>query len=188
MATVTPQTPDVAPTLPVADDTLYEVVDGQVVEKATMGAYEAELASLLVGYLITFARTHKLGRVVCEALFLIDRGRNLQRRPDVAFVSDARWPYNRSAPRTAAWDVIPDLAIEVNSPTNTGNEIIAKVDEYFRAGVQYVWVVYPNARTVYLYESPNQVKILQVGDTLDGAPLLPGFHLPLAALFEEQAE
>ncbi|WP_406698618.1 Uma2 family endonuclease [Singulisphaera sp. Ch08] len=188
MATVTPPRSDVVPAPPIADDTLYEVVDGQVIEKAAMGVYEGELASLLVAYLLTFARTHKLGKVVCEVLFLIDRTRNLQRRPDVAFVSDARWPYNRSVPRTAAWDIIPDLAIEVNSPTNTGNEIIAKVDEYFRAGVQRVWVVYSNARTVSLYESPNQVKILQVGDTLDGAPLLPGFHLPLAMLFEEQAD
>jgi Uma2 family endonuclease len=188
MATVTSPQSDVGPAPPIADDTLYEVVDGQVVEKAAMGAYEGVLASRLVAYLLTFAETHKLGKVAGEVLFLIDRVRNLQRRPDVAFVSDARWPYNRSAPQTAAWDVVPDLAIEVNSPTNTGNEIIAKVDEYFRAGVQRVWVVYPNARTVYHYESPNQVKILQVGDTLDGAPLLPGFHLPLAMLFKEQAD
>ncbi|AGA31556.1 Uma2 family endonuclease [Singulisphaera acidiphila] len=188
MATVTPPRSNIAPAPPANGDTLYEVVDGQVVEKAAMGAYEGELASLLVAYLLPFVKSHKLGKVVGEVLFLIDRDLNLQRRPDVAFVSDARWPYNRNAPQTAAWDVVPNLAIEVNSPTNTGNEIIAKVDEYFRAGVQHVWVVYPKARAVYVYESPNEVKILRVGNTLDGAPLLPGFHLPLALLFEEQTD
>lgn len=190
MATATPLQPDAAPAVPTDGEALCEVVDGQVVEKAAMGAYEAELASLLIGYLLPFARSHQLGKVVGEVLFQLDHVRNLQRRPDVAFVSKTRWPYHRNAPKTAAWDVVPDLAIEVNSPTNTGNEIIAKIAEYFRAGVQRVWVVYPNAQTIYLYESLNQVKILQVGDTLDAAPLLPGFQLPLALLFEgeEQAD
>jgi Uma2 family endonuclease len=188
MATVSPPPPDVAPEPPVDGKSRYEVVDGQVVEKPRMGAYEGELASLLVAYLLTFVRTHKLGKVVSEVLFRLDREQRLQRRPDVAFVSNARWPYNRHAPSEAAWDVVPDLAIEVNSPTNTANEIIAKIHEYFRAGVRRVWVVYPNARTVYLYESPKEVKILGTGDVIDGAPLLPGFQLPLAALFEEPAD
>jgi len=185
MATATPSPADSAPTMPVDDDILYEVVQGQVQEKPGMGAYEAELASLLVAYLVTFVRDHKLGRAVSEALFQLDRVQNLQRRPDVAFVSNARWPFHRNAPKVAAWDVIPDLAVEVNSPSNKANDIISKIDEYFRAGVQRVWVIYPNARTVYLYESPSEVKILRAGDTLDGAPLLPGFVLPLATLFGE---
>ncbi|WP_406698619.1 Uma2 family endonuclease [Singulisphaera sp. Ch08] len=186
MATVTPQTPDVAPTIPVDGDSLYEVVDGQVVEKATIGAYPTWLASLLAQAMGGFTTEHKRGRVVVEMLFRL--GKDLQRRPDVAFVSHDRWPHGRQVPHEAAWDVVPDLAIEIVSPTNTADEIMTKVDGYFLAGVQRVWVVYPKARAVYLYESPNQVEILRVGDTLDGAPLLPGFHMPLAALFEEQAE
>ncbi|AGA31555.1 Uma2 family endonuclease [Singulisphaera acidiphila] len=186
MATVTPPRPDVAPAPPANSDTLYEVVDGQVVEKAAMGAYPTWLASLLAQAMGAFTTAHKRGRVVVEMLFRLDN--DLQRRPDVAFVSHDRWPRGRQVPHEAAWDVVPDLAIEVVSPTNTADEIMAKVDEYFRAGVQRVWVVYPKARAVYVYESPNEVKILRVDNTLDGAPLLPGFHLPLALLFEEQAD
>jgi Uma2 family endonuclease len=69
------------------DDLLYEVVDGQVVELAPMGAYEVWLASALTEYLRSFARQHQLGEAVQEMLF--DLGPTLQRkrRPDVAFVS-----------------------------------------------------------------------------------------------------
>src|SRR5262249_14942202 len=149
MATATPPI-EITPAPPSGGDALYEVVGGQVVEKAAMGAYATWIASLLAQAMGAFATAQQRGRVGVEMLFRLDM--KLQRRPDVAFVAFDRWPRGRQVPDDAAWDVIPDLAIEVNSPSNTGDEIIVKVNDYFRAGVVRVWVVYPIARTVYLYE------------------------------------
>ena len=42
-----------------------------------------------------------------------------QRRPDVAFVSYNRWPRQRRVPRTEAWEVVPNLVVEVVSPTDS---------------------------------------------------------------------
>ena len=122
----------IAPTIP--DDMLYEVVDGQVVEK-TMGAFETGIASLLAEILGTFARANRLGRFFNEMLFRIDIGQDLQRRPDVAFVSHARWPYNRRVPDVPVWDMVPDLAIEVISPSNSASAVHRKIHDYFKAGV-----------------------------------------------------
>ena len=166
-------------------DSLYEVIDGRRVEKPPMAADSVWIASILVRELGTFARTHELGRVVCEMLFHLQANRP-HRRPDVAFVSYERWPRDRKLPRVDPWDVVPDLAIEVVSPTNSAAEVLARVGEYFHAGVQRVWVVYPSESFVYVYASPTEVQILQRGDELDGAPLLPGFRLPLTDLFEDQ--
>jgi Uma2 family endonuclease len=186
MATATTPPPGIVP--PDDDrDSLYEVVDGQVVEK-TMGAYEGEIASLLLVFLASFIRTHRLGKVVTEVLFRIDPAGKHARRPDVAFISDARWPQNRPAPRQAAWDVVPDLAIEVIGPTDRATELIALIIEYFRAGVRCVWVVYPGERLVHIYDSPTAIRGLTRDDTLDGGTLLPGFQLPLASLFVDDPE
>jgi Uma2 family endonuclease len=54
--------------------------------------------------------------------------------------------------------------------------------------VRSVWVVYPKRREVYVYASPTQVHVLPSDQELDGGDLLPGFRLPLAALFEDEAE
>jgi Uma2 family endonuclease len=162
---------------------LYEVVDGEVREVPHMGAFEAELAMLLGRMLDVFAREHGLGRAAVEMLFRIDPGRKLQRRPDVAFVSAARWPIDRRAPRAAAWDVVPDLAVEVISPTNQTGDDAVKLEDYFRAGVRAVWIVHPAVEKVYAYDSPTAVRILARGDTLDGGALLPGFRLAVADLF-----
>lgn len=168
------------------DDVLYEVVDGQVVEKPPMGAYSGWVASFLQGMLQPFVLKHELGAVVTEVLFLLDRERNLQRRPDVAFVSTARWPRGRRIPFEAPfWDVVPDLAVEVNSPSNKESQSLKKIREYFRAGVRRVWAVYPEVALVYVYTSPTEVRILQRGDELQDEALFPGFELPLDSLFRD---
>jgi Uma2 family endonuclease len=64
---------------------------------------------------------------------------------------------------------------------------VAKVRAYFEYGVRRVWVILPEERQVYVYESPTQVHILAVTDTLSGGDLFPGFTLPLASLFARGA-
>lgn len=167
------------------DEPFYEVVDGKIVELAPMGAHEGWLAAELVGYLISFARQHRLGRVVPEVLFDLGPALQRKRRPDVAFVSYARWPRQRGVPHAEAWDVVPNLAVEVVSPSNTWDEMVNKVAEYFRAGVEGVWVIFASQEQVYVYDSPTQVRILTRADALTGEPVLPGFRLPVAALFED---
>jgi Uma2 family endonuclease len=174
-------------TLPVPDDILYEEVDGKIVEK-TLGATEVVIVSILNQHLGMFARTHRLGRVVAEMIFRIDVTKDLQRRPDVAFISHARWPYNRRVPNVPVWDMVPDLAIEVVSPTNTAFEVQQKIHEYFDAGVNQLWIVYPPQRGVYVYASTTRIEVLQIGQDLDGGDLLPGFRLSLATLFEDEAD
>ena len=74
----------------------------------------------------------------------------------MAFVSRERWPADSPADREAAWDVIPDLAVEITSPTDLIDDLMDKIDEYF-AGVRLVWVIYPKQRKVYAYQSPTSV-------------------------------
>jgi Uma2 family endonuclease len=101
----------------------------------------------------------------------------------VAFVSYGRWPAAVVA-REPAWNVVPDLAVEIVSPTNLAKEIDRKITDYFQAGVRLVWVVYPDSDRVYVYQSPTHVSIMERTDTLAGGEVLPGFRLPIAQLYE----
>ena len=172
------------PGTPWVDDVeRYEVIDGIRVEREPMRAFETVLASWLCHLLNSFAAGKKLGLAVNETLFVLNASRNLQRRPDVAFVSYARWPAAIVA-RASAWDVVPDLAVEVVSPTNLAEEIDSKVTDYFQSGVRLVWVFYLDAGRVYIYQSPTQVSIVERTGTLDGGEVLPGFRLPIVQLYE----
>ena len=188
-ATLTPPAPPppapVSTPGPPADvkEPLYEVVDGRIVEKPWMGAFEGVAAARLTRFLYAPGGLDQRGILVPEVLFVIDAARNLKRRPDLAFVSFDRWPRDRPVPAEAAWDVIPDLAVEVVSRSNSAFEVVEKVGAYFRAGVRLVWVVYPLHRLFYVYSAANAAKILKDGDDLDGGPVLDGFRAGIADVF-----
>jgi Uma2 family endonuclease len=91
----------------------YEVVDGRIVEEPPLGAHETRMAARLVRGIVLFDAPGLLGEVVEETLFVIGRSPRLRRRPDIAFVSSERWPADRTVPRENAWDVIPDIAVEI---------------------------------------------------------------------------
>ena len=162
---------------------LYEVIDGIIVEKPPMGAYEMSLANLLGDRLAYHVNPLRIGRAWVEMLFdfrpVVDR----QRKPDVAFVSAERWAVERRVPRTSAWRVVPDLAIEVISPSNLASDMAAKVKEYFLVGVRRVWVVYPDTDEIYAHDSPDTVRVFGRGKTLTDDALLPGFRLDLDEFF-----
>src|SRR5439155_17439204 len=141
---------EVMPANGVDTEALYEVIDGQRKELPPMGASQTNVANALWGFLIPFARAQNLGRAVGEMLFNF-APINKQRRPDVAFVSYERWPKAEPVPHTNAWDVVPELAVEVISPTETMVEVLAKVREYFHVGAQLVWLVVPSERLIYVY-------------------------------------
>jgi Uma2 family endonuclease len=175
------------PELP-GDDILYEVVDNQLRELPPMGAREVDLASTLIRILSNFAWSHRLGRVESEMLFLLDVAKNLQRRPDLAFVSYERWSRDRRIPAEPAWAVVPDLAIEVISPKNLANDVAQKIEDYFKTGAFRVWVIYTNVSKIYDYESPSSVRILTPERSLEGGTVLPGLQIPLKDLFENGAQ
>ena len=162
----------------------YEVVDGEIVENPAMGVRQSALACFLHELMGPFARSNGLGRTVTEILFWLDRTGTLKRRPDLAFVSADRWPLTRPIPETEAWDVVPDLAVEVISESNSAYAVARKIEDYFQFGVRKVWVIFPNTMKIYVYDSPTQLRILQPGDELDGDGIVPGFHMPVATLFQ----
>jgi Uma2 family endonuclease len=171
------------------EDSLYEVVNGERVEKPFMSVYGIRIAFVLASYLESFARKKKRGRVVVEAIFNLPLPEgDRQRRPDAAFVSYQRWAKDRPLPHTDPWPVVPNLAIEAISKNDAAEEIQDKLEEYFAVGVQLVWVIYPKQRLIYMYKSPTRPKVLSEEQQLDGGSVLPGFKLPVAAIFEEGKE
>ena len=172
--------PDVEPALP----DLYEMVEGQIVEK-TVSALSTEVIGAIDQLLGGFVRANRLGKVVPEMLFRISAVSDLQRRPDVAFVSTVKWAWNKPAPDSAAWDMVPDLAVEVTSPTNKMDAVMEKMDEYFDAGVGKIWLVLPVKRRIFIFESVTKVSVLTQSDILEDPMLFPGLSLPLASIFGE---
>jgi Uma2 family endonuclease len=161
-------------------DRLFELVDGTIVEKV-MGYTEGGLAADIIHLLRTFLDQNDVGDVLAPDTTMRLWPR-LVRLPDVTFVRWERYP-NRQRPTQPIPDMVPDLAIEVLSRSNTPAEMERKLKEYFLAGASLVWFVDPDTRSVEVCTSPDERITLTEDDTLDGGDILPGLRLPVRSVF-----
>jgi Uma2 family endonuclease len=161
---------------------LCELVDGVLLEK-TVGLPQSRLAALVITRLTNFVLARKLG-VVTATDSTIELMPDLVRIPDAAFTSWDRMP-NRTFPTAPVPRLVPNLAVEVLSRTNTAGEMAAKRRDYFAAGVQQVWEIDDVRRVAMVYHSPTDFELIGQDDRIDGGVILPGFQLPLAELFAD---
>lgn len=100
--------------------------------------------------------------------------------PDVAYYTDA----NKFEDAPPKWgDVAPVLAVEVLSPNDRYNKVLAKSDTYFRGGTRMVWVVDYEERIVTVHRSLPDYTTLQ-GDTVIAVDdVLPGFRCKVSDFF-----
>ncbi len=161
---------------------LCELVDGVLVEKP-IGFRESILAAALAQFLREFVVPRDLGHV-SGADGMVRFARGLARIPDAAYFAWQSFP-DGQLPAEAIPDLVPDLAVEVLSGSNTPGEMQRKLKEYFGSGVSLVWVVSPDERTIPVQNSEAESRLLREDDILDGGHLLPGFQLSLSRLFSE---
>jgi Uma2 family endonuclease len=179
-----PSTPPSRPQERVEDEPLYEIIDGQRVELPPMSILASRVASRLFAQLGHHLHGKALGEALVEMLVHLPLPVDRNRRPDLAFVSAERIAQAPAQPGSDnAWDVVPELLVEVVSPNDLAEEIMERLSEYWTAGAKLVWIVYPTQRLVYVYESLRQVRILGEADELDGGSVLPDLRIPLAPLF-----
>jgi Uma2 family endonuclease len=143
---------------------------------------ESRLAILLARYLDEFVEVHDFGFLTgSDGPVFVD---DLQMRyPDVGYFSWNRFG-NREVPDDAILEMVPDLAVEVISPSNTTAEMTRKRGEYFGGGCKVVWQVYPEDRRIDVYGSVDQFVSRGDGEVLEGGEVLPGFELNVTKLFD----
>jgi len=158
----------------------YEYIRGQFVKKERGGARRSGICSRLLFHLGMFVKENSLGEIYGpDANFAI--GLNY-RLPDISFISVEQFPLEGEP--IGVWKINPDLAVEIISPNDIYSEIEDKIYEYFEAGVKRVWIIYSKNKTLTVYRSPTNVKILTENDNLTCEELLPNFRLALKEIFK----
>jgi Uma2 family endonuclease len=158
-----------------------EVVNGELRDMTPTGGLHGVIALEFGYHILHYVKQHKLGYVTsAETGFILAAEPYTVRAPDVGFVIKER--ISGALPQKY-FPFAPDLAVEVVSPSDTAQDIREKVFDFLKAGTRLVWVVYPESRTVDVYRS-NDVQVVEMSGVLDGGEVLPGFNLPLRAVFE----
>ncbi len=83
-------------------------------------------------------------------------------------------------------DLYPSISpfvIEIISKNDKADEIQLKLEQYFTDGVQVVWQIYPNSKTIHAYTSPYDVQICHGDMICSASPSLPDFNVATQELF-----
>ena len=169
------------------EDTKAEFINGQVVMHSPVRRRHLQ-ASLNVAVLLRlYVGARNLGDVYTEKCMI--RCQRNDYEPDMCFFGTVK-----CAQLTDDQLLFPspDLIVEVLSPSTERNDRTVKLHDYARHGVSEYWIIDADARTVEAYAlAPNVDGYvlrarLAVGEQLTSGAALPGFAVPVAALFDPQ--
>ena len=156
---------------------LLELINGEIVEKVP--TEEHGIVVLRIGSaLLIFNDQHNLGIVTTEARHRLPNDDENALLPDVSFRS-ATSPVVRQG----AIPTMPDLAVEVQSPSQSDDDMAEKAAYYLAHGSRMVWLVFPVKRAVEIHQAES-VETFTESDTLTGSDVLPGFNLAVRDIFK----
>ena len=126
-----------------------------------------------------FVAAQNFGRVGVHILHHVPQDRQNYRLPDISFTADTTTPVVTAG----AVLRLPDLAVEVKSPSDSYRQMRDKADYYLANGVKLVWLVYPEKRIIVSYVASGEIQLLNEADALEGGDVLPGFSMAVSEVF-----
>ena len=168
------------------DGMRHELIDGEHYVTPSPNRIHQEIIGRLHLLIGSWLQTRAIGRLYL-APFDVVMSRFDVVEPDLLYMSNGR------AARVltdANVQGVPELVIEVGSPSTRKRDETIKRRLYERSGVSEYWFVDPELDVVRVYRAGSkgferQVEVSrEAGDVLS-ASLLPGLELPLARIFED---
>ena len=185
---VTPAQVTIEEFLALPDDGVErDLIYGQVREygMTKRNRRHSKIEAHIVGYLHAWVQKNEPPR---GAVHSGEVGCILSRDPSIVVGIDAAYFAAESAQEmTDETSMIigpPVLAVEVLSPYDTIRDLDEKVTIYLKYGVALVWIVNPDFQTVTVFRPDAAPVLFNATQQLTAEPHLPGFSVPVAALFE----
>jgi Uma2 family endonuclease len=164
------------------DGKRYELIEGELIKMAPAGYRHTNIGARILGILFQHTEKNDLGELMnSDGGVFLQRDPDTVRVPDVGFITKERLPPGDGP--SGFIDIVPDLVVEVVSPSDRAGQVQAKIEQWIEHGVKLVWLVYPEERSIMVYRSLSEFLVLHEGDTLTGDPVLPEFSCPVAEIF-----
>jgi Uma2 family endonuclease len=161
-----------------------ELVRGRVVEFEIGQSRHGVVCGNVGWRLANYVKPLKLGRVCCN-----DTGVITERNPDTVRGADVcYYSYERVPSGPLPWtylDIAPNLVFEAFPAERPWPDLLIKVREFLRAGVDAVCVLNDVTRTAQVMEANGAERVLSGKEDLTFPGILPGFCAPVEAFFED---
>ncbi|MGH9469811.1 MAG: Uma2 family endonuclease [Terriglobia bacterium] len=156
--------------------------EGEIIIMSPAGGYSSFESGEVFGQVRAWAMKDRQGIAFdSSAGFLLSSG--AMRSPDAAWVQLSRLAGLGQREKEQFIPLCPDFAIEVASPGDSLSELRAKMQEYLGSGLPLGWLILPASKQVEIYAHGAEVQTLAAPEALSGDPVLPGFKLDLALIW-----
>jgi Uma2 family endonuclease len=106
------------------------------------------------------------------------------RSPDAAWVRRTRLAHLSAEQKERFIRLCPDFVIELRSPSDSLRLTEEKMREYSANGAELGWLIDPEQRRVHVYRPGLDTQRIDEPTELAGEPVLPGFVLHLAPIWD----
>lgn len=159
----------------------FEVDGGELLQMSSSKLQNKLIAMLCQQMLLEATAVNPGWLVFPEMAFVIAEEPVVLRIPDVAVVREDRV---KGTPGDKYVQGAPELAVEVVSPSDSAEGLERKSRQYFEAGAQLVWQIYPETRTVHVYRADGSAAVLDQQGALTAPELFGDWSAPVSTLFE----
>lgn len=161
-------------------DKRIELIQGVLLVREPGGYVHGRVTMNLTARLVLHLERFPTGQLIAaETGFVLGRGPDTVRAPDIAYIRQDRLP----DPDLGGFaELAPDLVVDVLSPEDRTRAIQEKAGHWLRAGTLLVWVVDPRRQTTHIYRNDGTEEFVGAEGTLRGEDILPGFSCPLKAI------
>ena len=161
------------------DGFIHELVDGEILVSPA-GMRHSEVAGKILYIIATFLEKNPVGKVYTPDVGIALPNGNL-RCPDVSVVRNENLPGGESP--ESFGELVPDLVVEVLSPSDSLKEVGRKIGEFLECGVPLVWLADPRRKTVTAYRSLSETQQYAADDIITAEPILPAFSCAVSKFF-----
>jgi Uma2 family endonuclease len=160
------------------DDLQYELDEGQLIRMAPAGYPHGRIEVELLYKLRSALADEGLGQFFSsDTGFLLFENPDTVRCPDIGFVRKENLP--RATARGEGYIIgPPDLAVEIQSPSQSPADLAKKVQQYLDAGAQTVWVLFPSRKAADIHEAGMPARAIGLAERLESS-VLPGVRIQL---------
>ncbi|MBK8566601.1 MAG: Uma2 family endonuclease [Saprospiraceae bacterium] len=167
--------------LPREDGFKYEWVRGMVIKsKNTINQKQLYILANLRDFFNQLIFSEKITGYLEPEVDTFFLSGEAHRRPDLSYFTK-----KQQALAAHGKEQIPQFVVEVISGSDLLNDLEDKMMDYWQAGVQVVWLIYPKQEVVYVHARGKEANRCQAGDICSADPVLPAFSLPVGEIFKK---
>jgi Uma2 family endonuclease len=165
------------------DDAYYELINGYIMKKSAPKPQHQNISMNLSYYFLSYIKENKIGKLYAAPIdVFLDDINAVQ--PDLVFIPTK----NQNIITDDGIMGVPDLVVEIISPSSLLRDRVDKKNLYERLNVKEYWIIDPQYQDIEIYAVQNGRYELLSGVTMFEGTLksniFEGIEIDLGVLFE----